>query len=66
MADKKLSFEQALAELEDIADRLEEGELSLDETIKLFEQGIKLSSLCADSLKTAKQKIETLKTEGEN
>lgn len=61
MSDKELSFEKAYEELETIADKLNSGDVSLDEALKLYEEGIKLSTLCSKALENAKQKIETLK-----
>ena len=61
MSDKELSFEKAYEELETIADRLNSGDVSLEEALKLYEEGIKLSTLCSKALENAKQKIETLK-----
>ena len=62
--DKKLSqknsFEQALKELEDAADRLESGDLGLDDSIKEFEKGIKLARYCQQKLEEAERKIEIL------
>ena len=61
MSDKELSFEKAYEELEIIADKLNSGDVSLEEALKLYEEGIKLSTLCSKALENAKQKIETLK-----
>jgi len=62
--DKKLSpkttFEDALQELEDVADKLEGGELGLDDSIKEFEKGIKLARFCQQKLEEAERKIEIL------
>ena len=58
MAKKK--FEEAIEELAKIVQRLEEGELSLDESLSLFEDGIKLSRLCSQRLDEAEKKIEIL------
>ena len=49
-----------MAELEDITNKIEEGDLSLDESLALFEQGIALTRLCSSKLETARQKIEKL------
>ena len=57
---KKLDFESALKELEQITTRLESGELSLEESIELFEKGIKLSGDCRAVLERAKLKILSL------
>jgi exodeoxyribonuclease VII small subunit len=58
MAKKK--FEEALQELETIVQRLEDGNLSLDESLALFEEGIKLSRLCSLRLDEAEKKVEIL------
>lgn len=57
-------FESALKELEKIAEKLESGEISLDESIKLFERGMELTNECRKALDGAKQRIITL-TEAE-
>lgn len=56
----KKRFEEALQELETIVQRLEDGNLSLDESLALFEEGIKLSRLCAQRLDEAEKKVELL------
>jgi exodeoxyribonuclease VII small subunit len=53
-------FEQALAELEKLVQKLEGGELPLDEALKTFERGIELTRHCQAALKTAQQKVEIL------
>ncbi len=52
-----LTYEQAIIRLEEIIDLLQEGSLSLDKSLELYEEGAKLSKLCHDMLKNAKQKI---------
>lgn len=60
-----MKFEEALAKLEKIKDELEKGDLSLDDSLKKFEEGIKLSQLCSKKLEAAKKKVQTLvKTSG--
>jgi exodeoxyribonuclease VII small subunit len=54
------SFETALKQLEEIVQRLEKGELSLEESLKLYEEGIQLSRLCHGKLEEAEGKIEIL------
>ena len=56
----EMSFEESLTELEGIADKLEKGQLSLDESLMLFEKGIKLVRECNMKLKSAQQKLEQL------
>ncbi len=57
---KSLDFEQALSELESVVERLEHGELPLEEALKQFERGIELARSCQVSLKQAEQKVEIL------
>ncbi len=64
MSDKKLSFEEAYAALEQIAEKLSDNSITLDESVKLYEEGVKLSKYCAEALEAAKQKIEKLQNEG--
>ena len=56
----KLTYEQALKKLEDIINKLNEGSIPLDESITLYEEGIKLSEFCMKKLDSAKQKIINL------
>jgi exodeoxyribonuclease VII small subunit len=58
MAVKK--FEESLKRLEDIVKQLEQGDLTLDASLKLFEDGIKLSRLCSRQLEEAERKVEIL------
>ncbi len=58
MADMK--FEDALKKLEKIVSDLEAGELSLDESLKKYEEGVKLSRLLSKELETARKKVEIL------
>ena len=54
------TFEQALAALEKIVERLEKGELPLEKSLELYEEGIRLSRLCHGKLEEAEGKIEML------
>jgi exodeoxyribonuclease VII small subunit len=54
------TFEEALLQLEQIVQKLEKGELALEESLKLYEQGIRLSRLCHGKLEEAEGKIEML------
>ncbi len=56
----EMSFEESLQELEGIVEKLEKGQLSLDESLGLFEKGIKLVKECELKLKSAQQKVEKL------
>ncbi|HEX9137781.1 MAG TPA: exodeoxyribonuclease VII small subunit [Nitrospirota bacterium] len=58
MAEKK--FEAALARLEEIVKELETGDLPLEQSLKLFEEGIKLSRLCNKRLEDAERRVEIL------
>ncbi|MBQ8203325.1 MAG: exodeoxyribonuclease VII small subunit [Clostridia bacterium] len=58
--ENKLTFEQCISKLEEIASKLENGETTLEESISLYEEGMKLSKQCSDILKNAKQKIVAL------
>lgn len=53
-------FEKSLAELEQIVERMEQGELSLDDSLKQFERGIALTRSCQTALQQAEQKVEIL------
>ena len=53
-------FERSLAELESLVERLERGDLPLDEALKTFERGVKLTRHCQSALKAAQQKVEIL------
>ena len=64
MKDNK-TFEESLSELEQIATNLESSNLGLDEAIKEFEKGIKLSKECSQKLDEAEKKINIL-VQGEN
>lgn len=55
-----LKFEDALARLETIVTELEKGDLSLDQSLKIFEEGIKLSKTCLKILDDAERKVEIL------
>ncbi|RJP69209.1 MAG: exodeoxyribonuclease VII small subunit [Ignavibacteriales bacterium] len=55
------SFEDSLNRLEEISNLLDDEELGLDESIKLYEEGIELSKVCYTKLKEAELKVTTLK-----
>jgi len=56
----EVKFEEALKKLEKIVEDLEKGDLSLDEALKKYQDGIELSRLCAQRLENAKKKIDVL------
>ena len=62
MADIK--FEEALKKLEKIVSDLETGDMSLDESLSKYEEGIKLSKICSRQLEAAKSKVELLMKSG--
>ncbi|WP_020592639.1 exodeoxyribonuclease VII small subunit [Kiloniella laminariae] len=57
---KKMSFEEALAELKTIVGRLEQGEGKLDEAIEAYDRGAKLKAHCESKLREAQEKIEKI------
>lgn len=56
----KTTYEQAIKRLEEITAKMETGEISLEESMQLFEEGTKLSALCNQYLNEAEQKITEL------
>lgn len=54
---KKQTYEESMKTLEDIVAKLENGDVPLDESLKLFEEGTKLAAFCSKALDTAEQKI---------
>ena len=59
------TFEASLKELETIVKRLEEGDMPLDESLKLFETGVRLSRECRERLNNAERRIEVLMKEAD-
>jgi exodeoxyribonuclease VII small subunit len=59
------TFESSLAELEKIVEQLENGELSLEDSLKLFETGVKLTRECRERLSDAERRIEVLMKDGD-
>ena len=59
----KFDFEAALEELEELVSSMEDGELSLEESLQAFENGIKLTRECQTALKNAEQKVQVLLNE---
>lgn len=60
MSEKTLDFEQSIKQLEEIASELETDNLTLDESVKKFEQGMKISKQCKEMLDKAEKKITIL------
>jgi exodeoxyribonuclease VII small subunit len=59
----KFDFEVALEELEELVSSMEDGDLSLEESLQAFEKGIKLTRECQTALKNAEQKVQVLLNE---
>ena len=59
-AAKKINLEKSLADLEELVEELESGDLPLETAMKKFEEGIKLTRGCQTALKEAEQKVEIL------
>lgn len=65
MSKSKKTFEQAMARLEEIVAELESGRLGLEESLKIYEEGIELTQLCTTKLEDAEKKIKMIvKNEG--
>ena len=60
MAKKTKTFEEALSRLEEIVTLMDKGELSLDDTVKLYKEGVELASFCGGKLTDAKQQVTIL------
>ena len=57
---KKIDFEASLDRLEQLVAQMEEGDLTLEESLKVFEQGVKLTRDCQQALQEAEQKVQIL------
>ncbi|MFZ5697616.1 MAG: exodeoxyribonuclease VII small subunit [Pseudomonadota bacterium] len=61
MARKKaVNFEEALEELESLVEQMEDGDLSLEESLAAFEKGVRIARECQDALKQAEQRVQIL------
>lgn len=60
---ERIPFEEALKKLEAIVSKLEEGTVSLEESVGLYEEGMKLSKHCSDILEKAELRIEKVNTD---
>ncbi len=60
ISNKQPDFETALAELETLVETLEQGDISLEESLKLFERGVNLTRNCQKALQEAEQKVQIL------
>ena len=65
MEEKELTFEEAMQQLELIADELEKGDLDLDKSVAKFEDGMKLSKQCSKLLEDAEKRITILLKDGD-
>ncbi len=63
---KSINFEKSLKQLETLVEKLEKGELSLEDSLKQFEQGVRLTRECRQALQAAEQKISVLSQENGN
>lgn len=63
---KTIDFEAEMAELEALVEAMEQGELTLEESIKQFERGIQLAKNCQSALKVAEQKVQKLAGDGDD
>ncbi|MDA9230757.1 exodeoxyribonuclease VII small subunit [Alphaproteobacteria bacterium] len=61
---REMSFEQALSELETIVDRLETGDVALEESIDIYQRGSQLRAYCDEKLKNAQARIEKITSAG--
>jgi exodeoxyribonuclease VII small subunit len=62
---ENMSFEQAMAELEQVVTRLERGDVPLQDSIALYERGAKLKKRCEDELKRAEEKVAAITLDAE-
>jgi len=60
---KDITFEQALNSLEEIVDKLNDGDMELEKAISAYEKGMKLKNICEAKLKNAQERIELIQTE---
>lgn len=56
-----MTYEQAITRLEEIVSQLEKSDISIDDSLKLFEEGTRLTSFCTEKLENAKSKITEIK-----
>ncbi len=61
----KLSFEEALARLSELVEKLESGRMPLEESVAAFETGVKLSRRCESLLDQAEQRLQVLNSDGD-
>ena len=63
---EKMTFEDAMKELENLVDSLDKGDVSLDEAIAAYDRGSQLKDHCQKKLNEAKMKVETIQSSGES
>ena len=63
---EKMTFEDAMKELENLVDALDKGDVSLDEAIAAYDRGSQLKDHCQKKLSEAKMKVETIQSSGES
>ena len=63
---EKMTFEDAMNELENLVDSLDKGDVSLDEAIAAYDRGSQLKDHCQKKLNEAKMKVETIQSSGES
>lgn len=59
------NFEKSLEQLEEIVSKMEQGQLSLEQSLDAFEQGVKLTRICQETLKNAEQRVSQLVKQGD-
>ena len=64
MQEKEITFEEALKKLEDAVNKLENGEIQLDEAFKMFEEGIKYAKICENKLSDIEEKVAKILKDG--
>lgn len=63
---KQKTFEESIGRLDEIVTKLENGEIALEESIKLFEEGMQLSKYCMEKLSEAERKLQKLTKKDDN
>ncbi|MBQ3409548.1 MAG: exodeoxyribonuclease VII small subunit [Clostridia bacterium] len=66
MNKEDINFEESMKKLEEIANKLEKNDLDLDESVKVFEEGMKLSKKCSEILENAEKRITILINDGKD
>ena len=66
MSKEEINFEDAMKELEEIANKLEKNDLDLDKSVEIFEEGMKLSKKCSKILENAEKRITILINDGKD